>query len=161
MEIYLVAYSWSCGDCTRIFVEVCDFIHSSLSCTVSTSPPHQKHTSYYFLSLLLKKMSDVLEVDYFSLTLSQLFIFLQYFLFSGWGQAGVSRFSCAQWWNVCFLRLHSTISISLPLLVYLYSPTQVRALGLIGYVLTSSFLIRENILAVVSLFPSKTYHSFT
>lgn len=60
-------------------MEVCEFIHSSLSCTVSTSPPHKKHTSYYFLSLLLKKMSDVLEVDYFSLTLSQLFIFFAIF----------------------------------------------------------------------------------
>jgi hypothetical protein len=32
-----------------------------------------------------------------------------------------------------------------------FPPTQVRALGLIGYVLTSSFLIRENILAVITI----------
>lgn len=52
------------------------------------------------------------------------------------------------------------ISLSLFTCIDVFVLVQVRALGLIGYVLTSSFLIRENILAVVSLFPFKTYHSF-
>jgi hypothetical protein len=41
--------------------------------------------------------------------------------------------------------------LSLFTCIIVFPPTQVRALGLIGYVLTSSFLIRENILAVITI----------
>lgn len=53
------------------------------------------------------------------------------------------------------------IYLSLFTCIDVFLLVQVRALGLIGYVLTSSFLIRENILAVVSLFPLKLITLFT
>lgn len=61
------------------------------------------------------------------------------------------------------VKFHRPVNFYLSLFtcIDVFLPVQVRALGLIGYVLTSSFLIRENILAVVSLFPLKPIQPFS
>ncbi|CAF1709093.1 unnamed protein product [Brassica napus] len=51
------------------------------------------------------------------------------------------------------VKFHRPVNFYLSLFtcIDVFLPVQVRALGLIGYVLTSSFLIRENILAVITI----------
>lgn len=121
-DFIFVAYSWSCGACTGIIVEVVEFIHSSLSLH-----------SFYFLVLYCNKNIHLTNSCLYCWRkcLSCLFS-CNIILFSVWGQAGVSRFSCAQWWNVCFLWLHSTLNMSLSLLVYLYYRVSSHAGSSIG-----------------------------